>query len=91
MPYIKLLETFQGPTPFDGEYVVEYDPTRDGVDKNGDVMNCHLVTTPDIHQATCYTIEEAFELWRRSHGVREDGNPNRPLTAWTVEFEYLLE
>lgn len=30
---------------------------------------------------------EALEFWRQEHGMRPDGRPNRPLTAWTVTIE----
>ena len=43
-------------TPFDGQYVVEYDPGRQGFEPGtGKPMLCHLVTTPDIESATRYT------------------------------------
>jgi hypothetical protein len=32
-------------------------------------------------------IESAMEKWRESFGLRADGKPNRPLTAWTVAVE----
>ena len=64
----------------------EYDPSRDGVDPNGRTMSAHLVTTPDRDKALDLPIAEIFELWRRSHGIRPDGEPNRPLTAFNVEI-----
>jgi hypothetical protein len=79
-----------GTTSFDGQYVVEYDPGRDGVDPgSGMPMMCHLVTTPDISKATVFPGTAAFELWRKPdprNPVRPDGKPNRPLTAFTVEI-----
>ena len=77
-----------GETGFDGQYVVEYDPARDGEDKRGLPMLCHLKTSPHEEEAARYTTEEAFELWRAVDPrvpVRPDGKPNRPLTAFTVE------
>jgi hypothetical protein len=75
-------------TPFDGQYVVEYDPGRQGFEPGtGKPMLCHLVTTPDIESATRYTKLEALALWRAvdpEHPVRRDGKPNRPLTAFSV-------
>ncbi len=53
-------------------------------------MMCHLVTTPDIEQATKFEGVDAFVLWRTPDPrapVRDDGKPNRPLTAFTVEIE----
>jgi hypothetical protein len=49
-------------------------------------MFAHIVTTPDISQAKQFpTALEAVETWRLSHGLRADGKPDRPLTAFTVE------
>lgn len=80
-----------GGSAFDGQYVVEYDPGRDGIEPStGFPMLCYLVTTPDINQATRYTRVAAMELWRSidpRYPVRPDGKPNRPLTAFTVEVE----
>lgn len=52
MPYVmKIMNDATGrPTPFDGQYVVEYDPTRNG-SYQGRPMSMHLVCTPDITQA----------------------------------------
>ena len=76
-----------GVTPFDGEFVKEYDPNRDGVDPNGDPMLAHIVTTPDISEAIHMTFVEFHELWTKVDErtpIRPDGKPNRPLTAFTV-------
>ena len=87
MATIKIIGLVNGaPTPFDGQYVVDYDPAREGVDPNGDPMLAHLVTTPDREQALHLTTEEAFELWRKPHGMRSDGRKNAPLTAFSVEI-----
>jgi hypothetical protein len=80
-----------GGTGFDGQFVVEYDPGRDGRDPiTGQPMMCHLVTTPDIDKATRYSAVEAFELWRSVDPMlpfRADGQPNRPLTAFNVAIQ----
>ena len=77
-----------GPTAFDGQYLMEYDPARPGVDPEGRKMIAHVVTTPDPEKALVFpSMDEALETWRRSHGTREDCRPNRPLTAFTVTFE----
>ena len=79
------------PTPFDGQYVVEYDPGRAGVEPgSGMPMIAHLVTTPDKANASRYEVGEAFEVWKAvdpANPRRPDGEPNRPLTAFSVEFE----
>jgi hypothetical protein len=72
-------------TEYDGQYLVEYDPGRDGV--RG--LLCHLVTTPDVNQATRFTAEAALTLWRMvdpRKPTRPDGKPNRPLTAFHTEM-----
>lgn len=88
---IKVIGLTNGePTAFDGQWVVEYDPGRDGRDPRGRPMLCHLVTTPDLAQATRYETGEAFELWRAvdpRQPKRPDGKPNRPFTAFTVAFD----
>lgn len=87
MTRLKIISLNDGsPTSFDGEYLLQYDPTRDGTDRDGNLMNCHLVTTPDPEKARQFASGiEALELWRLAHGIRPDGRPNRPLTAFTVE------
>lgn len=90
MAALKIIGLVSGePTPFDRQYVVEYDPSRDGVDPAGDGMLCHLTTTPDRGAALELPKMAAFELWRKVDDrtpLRPDGKPNRPLTAFTVEI-----
>lgn len=87
MSVIKIIQLSDGTsTPFDGQYVLEYDPTRGGFDPDGRPMQCHLVTTPDRGAALDLPGIEVIELWRKAHGTRADGKPNRPLTAFTVEI-----
>lgn len=75
-------------TPFDSQFVVDYDASQP--DSSGAVDSCHLVTTPNLDEATRYSVEEAFELWRavdRRNPVRGgDRKPNRPLTAFNILF-----
>jgi hypothetical protein len=53
------------PTPFDGKYLVEYDPSRAGMDPEGNEMVAHIVATEDPAQAKEFaTLEEALETWR---------------------------
>ena len=84
-----------GTTGFDGQYVVEFDPCRDGVEPlSGMSMMAHLVTTPDIERAAKFDTIEAFELWRSVDTrapTRPDGKPNRPFTAFTVAFDQYEE
>lgn len=70
-------------SPFDGEYVAAYDPTYvhpEGYD-GGILEVCQerdeALQFPDAMAA--------LECWKQSYGMREDGKPNRPLTAFSVE------
>lgn len=80
------------PTDFDGQYIVEYDPSRAGTHPvtGGPMPVFHLVTTPDVGQATRFSATEAADLYRavdRRNPTRADGAPNRPLTAFTADIE----
>ncbi len=74
------------PCEFSDHYVVEYDPTRLGVSPSGQVLECHLITSQDPDKARKFGLDEALEYWRQSFGLRDDGEPNRPLTSFTVEI-----
>jgi hypothetical protein len=80
-----------GQTPFDGQFLVDYDPERDGHDPQGSPMVCHLQTTPEASQARHFvTAGEAYECWRMvpyRQPLRPDGLSNRPLTAFTIEVK----
>lgn len=69
-------------TEFDNRYVMAYDPSV-GIHGAIDV-------TLDPAKALAFPgIEEAWRAWTeqsKSHPLRPDGKPNRPLTAFTVEF-----
>lgn len=72
-----------GRTPFDGQWVVDYDPTRAGRAPDGRPMRCHLTTTRDGSRARRFTTAAAADAYWRT----PSGNPppaDRPLTAWTV-------
>jgi hypothetical protein len=89
MPKLLIVGLLDGtPTPFDGQWVVEYDPTRRGMDADGRPMLAHLVTTRDPHKAREFTtFMEAEECWKQAFGLRADGRPNRPLTAFIVQIQ----
>lgn len=81
-----------GRTAFDGQYLVHYDPGKNGHEPHsGRPMTCLLRTSPRREDAKVMTQSEAFELWRsvdpRQPTRPHDGQPNRPLTAFTVSFE----
>lgn len=71
------------PHPFDGQCVVRYDPTPLATGEKP-----ILVTTPHEVMAQRFaTPAEALECWRKESGLlRPDGEPDRPLTAWSAEI-----
>lgn len=71
------------PTAFDGQYLVEYDPTRPGRDPQGREMLAHVVTTPDPAQARRFAdAAEVHAVWTASSGLPYPRNA--PLTAYTI-------
>jgi hypothetical protein len=91
MATIQILGLFDDiATPYDGEYVVQYDPSRNGIDPWGRPMSAHLVTTPNRANALVLSMADAHRMWVAvdpRNPTRPDGKPNRPLTAFTVRFE----
>ena len=87
---IVLVGTAAGvPTEFDGKYLKAYDPTyiRPGGYDGG-----ILRVTGDLREAMRFpNLRAALEKYRQSFGMRQDGLPNRPLTAWTVTFREIPE
>lgn len=83
---------------YDGKFVKEFDASHtyphrpDLPDEPG---QCWLVVTDNIREAKAYaSIIEAREDWiqvDQRQPVRPDGQPNRPLTAFTVTFEQVPE
>lgn len=54
---------------------------------DGNPMQAHVVATADEAKALVFPdAAAALECWRKAHGMRWDGRPNRPLTAFTVEI-----
>lgn len=79
---IKLIGLAGGRPTLEGRYVKSY--TADGHGGRG-----HMEATRDISEARRFqTAIEAMEEWKRvsrSHPIRADGKPNRPLSAYTIE------
>ena len=68
-----------------GRYVRTYDPS-------GNRGQGSFTTTEDTVDALQFGTEtEAFEKWREPYGLRADGRPNRPLTAFTMTIEEVGE
>lgn len=84
-------------SPLDGQYLVDYDPTWVYHPVMNDAGFAKLVrkleTTADRSKAKLYaTPTLAFEEWRRVSPNRPlrpgpDYQPNRPLTAFSIEVE----
>lgn len=89
---MRLIACSSGPTPFDGQFLKEYDPERDGSDYRGMVMNTHLVTTLNPQDAMKFEHPgAAWDLWQltcQRNPIRWDGKPNRPLSAFTISVEH---
>jgi hypothetical protein len=76
------------PTAADRRYVVEYDPTLAWDLEAGD-RTFKLVTSADIRKARGFPgVREAAEYLRLicPNVPIANGQPNRPLTAFTVEL-----
>jgi len=74
-----------GPTHYDGKYLVDYDPTP-RTDEDGEFV--HLIVADRRQDARQFaSIQAAMELYLASStkGPRADGQPDRPLTAYSVE------
>lgn len=76
-------------SPFDGQYLKEYDPNKRGKDPMGHDMFAHVVTTPSLEDAMKFPNQmDAWQFWRQPSTrwpIRpHDGMPNRPLTAFTI-------
>lgn len=74
-------------TEADDYYVRSYQPATQHADGSyGD--DGHLLLTRDIKCAKHFAdVALALDYWRQDKGLRPDGKPNRPLTAYSVEVE----
>jgi hypothetical protein len=66
-------------TTVDGHYVQDFSPEP--------APHGTLQTTRDPLKARVFDSTEALEFYRQAHGTRPDGEPNRPITAFTVVLE----
>ena len=78
-----------GKSPYDGQWLVEYDPTRQGVHPTrGHRTLAHLVCTSDPGRARRFgSAAEAHAVW-----TAPSGRPyplDRPLTAFHIKVEEL--
>lgn len=81
---VALSGTSQSKANVHGMWLQSYDP--DAFDGRGDAL-----FTRNVHKAMKFaTMEDALACYRQvstKRPRREDGKPNRPLTAFTVSFE----
>jgi hypothetical protein len=83
MSYILQIVGCEQTAMFDKKYVKAYDPTR-----SHGLFNFYIEVTDDPNDALKFPdVRAAIEKWRESYGLRPDGKPNRPLTAFTVTVE----
>lgn len=82
---VKIVGAWNVETPHDGLYVVSWN-------SNTKFGTLHVVSTDDPLAAKRFdSIREATEEWGARSQVEpnrpNDGRPNRPLTALTINFE----
>jgi hypothetical protein len=85
---MRLIGTASGePTAYDGQWLVEYDPTRAGVHPgDGRPTIAHIVTTDDPHRARRFAdAHELHACWTAASGL--PAPRDRPLTAFTIAWE----
>ena len=79
------------PTTLDGRYLVEYDPSRDGVDPHGRPMTAHIETTLNREDAKkfhdAWDFHSVYNQFDRRNPIRPDGKANRPLTYFNILLE----
>jgi len=88
MKYVIKLEKLEGIAVVQsadvGTWLKSYDP--EAYDGRGDVQ----ATTNRDEAMRFDSLQEAHELWKRqpkARPLRDDGKPNRPLSAFTIRVE----
>lgn len=87
-----LADARYGATGFEGQWLSEFDPERQGkAPANSLPITAHVATTEDPDQAIRFAdVAAARRLWMRwDKTTRPDGRPSRPLTAFTIEVSRL--
>jgi hypothetical protein len=91
MVVLRLITTAAGfETEFDGLYLKAYDPSfhPPGEPYEGGILE---VTSDPAEALQFADAGAALKKWQESYGIRPDGEPNRPLTAWSIEIEHTEE
>lgn len=77
-----------GSSSIDGQWLVEYDPSRPGVSPAGRPTGAHIVTTTDPAKAARFTsARQAHATWTAESGLPYPRD--RPLTAFTIAIDTL--
>jgi hypothetical protein len=87
---VQLVGLYSGrPTPLDGQWLVDYDPTQPGVGPGGEPMTARLRCTPNRDEARRFaTGADALRYVGATSGLtRPDGKPDRPITAYHLLIE----
>lgn len=85
---VMMIDDPDAPPEFNQHFVKEYWPEGSTPTADGDELMCHLVVTDDPKLAMHFpTFAAALDLWMMQSGLRPDGEPNRPLSAWNVCVE----
>lgn len=83
MPFVLQI---MDPGPTEGQYLERFDPEAHS--PIGPYPTGYVWFTPTVERALLFdTVELALETWKRqsrSTPLRPDGQPNRPLTAFTM-------
>lgn len=73
-----------------GKYIKSFDPLAHDPLGRG---RGNLIVTPNKNEAQVFSdIIAAMNFWKQQSPIvplRDDGRPNRPLTAFSITFEYL--
>jgi hypothetical protein len=75
------------PTEYDGTWIRDYAPSSR---RHGGLDGLRVTRDPG-EAKRFFSSGLAASFWRQEHGLRPDGKPNRPLTAFTVCIERLGE
>jgi len=90
---LRLLQRSDGrPSPIDGQFVAEYDPTRIGSVPDGvpDVLG-HLVVTADPAEARQFADMPAALAYWQQPSRRGRGPGDAPLTGYTVSVQPITD
>ena len=78
-------------SPYDNMFLKDFDPERDGMAPNGRITMAHITATHNPAEAMHFPdIPTLLAKWKQTckrDPIRQDGEPNRYLTYWTINIE----